>query len=98
MMRYPLLVAWLLVSLLYLLSAVYFRIRYNGGISWQLTGTMFAIGGAIFLMVNKWWLFASWGSLPLEIAVLLLVLAAWGLIVKEAQRTATTENTPDSVV
>lgn len=84
-----LLPAWLGVSLLYMLSAIYFKVRYDGRISWYYTGSLFSVGGALLLAVNRYWLFYGvFTRTEIEVAALTLLFVGWVLAVLEIRRRA----------
>lgn len=73
------LAAWLLIALLYLIGGVYTHLRYNGSVSKYLPASLFCIGGAIFIAVNRWWWFNP-GLVHTWLEYLMLIFAFFGWV------------------
>lgn len=70
--------AWLGVSILYLLGSVYIQTMYRDSIPTALPSALFLMGSAIFLLVNRSSLVLY--GVQAEVLVLALLVLAWVLV------------------
>lgn len=69
--------AWLGLSLVYMLYALYVQLRYHDILPRTIPAAIFVFGAAIFIALNRWWWFPDTVSLDwLEYVVMALLAFA----------------------
>lgn len=75
-------IAWLVVGVLYVGTAIYLETVSDADIPTRVSFTMLCIGGAIIVAVNRyWWAWQEYALMVLEVLMLMLMLVAWTLAV-----------------
>ena len=71
---------WLGVGFLYIASGIYFEVFYRAHVPRRAVLALVAIGGAIFIAVNRrWFVETDAGLLVTELLILLMFVLAWYL-------------------